>query len=181
MDITLSKPRGQLQWLRTYLLYRKAFPASERKPFRIIYFMHRKGKTDLWCIRCGNRFAGFASTVNGENLILLDYLAVAPSFRGKGIGTAALTQFLSKYPGQGVFVEIEDTACPGPDLDTRLRRKAFYQNCGMEELRTRAEVFGVNMELLGRDCALDFARYKSFYEIYYSPWAAQHILPANPL
>lgn len=181
MDITLSKPKHLFHWLRVYLLYRKAFPASERKPFSIIYSMHRKGKTDLWRIRRGNRFAGFASTVNGENLILLDYLAVAPKFRGKGIGTAALTLFLSKYPGQGVFVEIEDTAFPGPDADTRLRRKAFYQNCGMEDLHTHAEVFGVNMELLGRNCSMDFAGYKGFYEAYYSPWAAQHILPAKPL
>lgn len=181
MDITLSKPNRPLHWLRVYLLYRKAFPASERKPFGIICSMHRKGKTDLWCIRAGRRFAGFASTVNGDDLVLLDYLAVEPKFRGKGIGTAALTLFLNKYPGQGVFVEIEDTAFPGADREIRLLRKAFYQNCGMEELHTRAEVFGVNMELLGRNCSMDFAGYKSFYETYYSPWAAQHILPTKPL
>lgn len=179
MDITLSPPKNPLHWLQVYRLYRKAFPASERKPFGIIYSMHRKGKTDLWCIRTDNRFSGFASTVNGDALVLLDYLAVDPRCRGEGIGTAALRLFLAAYPGQGVFVEIEDTAFPGADQSVRLRRKQFYRNCGMEDLQVTAQVFGVNMELLGKNCSLDFAGYRSFYETYYSPWAARHILPTK--
>jgi hypothetical protein len=38
-----------------------------------------------------------------------------------------------------------------------------------------AVVFGVKMELLGRDCALDFDGYQAFYRENYSDYAAQHL------
>ena len=60
-QITLSPPKTLYHWLQVYLLYRKAFPASERKPFSIILNMYRKGKTDLWCILRDGSFAGFAA------------------------------------------------------------------------------------------------------------------------
>ena len=41
-----------------------------------------------------------------------------------------------------------------------------------------AELFGVNMELLGVDCALDFETYHDFYRDYYNQWAADHVKPA---
>jgi GNAT superfamily N-acetyltransferase len=177
MQITLSPPKTLAHWLLIFRLYRKAFPASERKPFGIILTMYRKEKTDLWCILSDGNFAGFASTVNGDDLILLDYLAVEGKHRGKGIGTAALNRLLSKYPHQGLFVEIENTYLPGADQPLRIRRKAFYRSCGMEDLNVTANVFGVSMELLGRNCQMDFAQYKRFYRNHYSAWAAEHITP----
>lgn len=176
-QITLSPPKTLRHWLQVYLLYRKAFPASERKPFSIILNMYRKGKTDLWCICNGRQFAGFASTVNGGSLILLDYFAVSPNHRGCGIGTEALLQLIKHYSGLGLFVEIENTAPPGTDQSQRIRRKEFYLQCGMKDLKVTANVFGVSMELLGVNCQLDFPAYKDFYRTYYSPWAAEHIQP----
>lgn len=175
--VVLSPPKTFSHWVQIYLLYRKAFPAAERKPFSIIFTMYRKGNTDLWCVFHRNQFAGFASTVNGDSLILLDYLAVSPQCRGSGIGTSALLQLLQKYPQHGLFVEIENTAPKGPDQSLRIRRKQFYLQCGMQSLDVTATVFGVSMELLGRNCQLDFSGYRNFYRTYYSPWAAEHIQP----
>jgi len=44
-----------------------------------------------------------------------------------------------------------------------------------------ADVFGIKMELLGKNCRedLDFQRYRDFYRDFYKPWAAEHILPAE--
>lgn len=176
-SITLSPPKTLVHWLQIILLYYRAFPASERKPFSIILSMYRKGKTDLWCILQKGRCVGFASTVNGDCLILLDYFAVSPQCRGAGIGTSALLQLLQQYSGQGLFVEIESTAPAGADQQLRIRRKQFYCSCGMEPLNVSADVFGVRMELLGANCQLDFSGYKDFYRTYYSPWAAEHIHP----
>jgi len=33
------------------------------------------------------------------------------------------------------------------------------------------------MELLGKDCMLDYAAYHAFYRDNYSPWAAEHLAP----
>ncbi len=172
----LRQPQNPLDWLRLYRLYRSAFPREERKPFTIIRRMFREGKTDVWCICREDKFCGMATTVNGRGLILLDYLAVDNQVRGQGVGSEALAMLQQRYAGCGLFVEIESTREAGPDQSQRLRRKAFYRRGGMEPLGVRADVFGVKMELMGSRCRLDFEGYRGFYEEFYSPWAAKHIL-----
>lgn len=173
--LSLTKPKGILCWLKLYRLYLSAFPASERKPFSVIANMHRKGKTDVWCMEKRGELLGFASTVNSENLILLDYLAVDEKHRAEGIGSQALLELKTIYRGKGVFVEIESTCEPASNREERQKRKQFYLNCGMVPLNVTAVVFGVKMELLGWDCRMDFDGYRAFYRDHYSPWAAEHI------
>lgn len=173
--------KGLPAWIRVYMLYRAAFPRGERKPFRMIVSMCRKGRTDVWCLYRGGRFAGFASTINGSDLILLDYLAVCADCRGTGVGSAVLGEMKRVYAGKGLFVEIESTGESCKDLNNRLRRSHFYRKNGMEPMGVSAWVFGVRMDLLGWNCSVDFDRYHGFYAEHYSPWAAEHILPAEYL
>lgn len=163
------------QWLRIYRLYRKAFPANERKPFSIICSMQKAGRTDVWYLEKEGSFAGFAVTINGKDRILLDYLAVEPKKRGQGIGTEMLKLLRKQYAGKGVFLEIERLCAEAPNAEERIRRKRFYLACGMQEMKVFARVFGVEMELLGWDCTMDFDEYRSFYREHYGAFAADHI------
>ena len=158
-----------------FALYRAAFPVSERKPFSFIVKRSRTEGVDLWTIRAGGRFAGFAATVNGPEIVLLDYFAVKKSLRGRGIGAAALKNLMAHYRDRGFFVEIESTFEDAGNLPQRRKRKEFYVNCGMAPMGTEADVFGVRMELLGVRCHLDFEGYRNFYRDNHSPWAAEHI------
>lgn len=176
-EITKAKTR-ELPWI--FFLYRSSFPRFERKPFSRITSMVRAGRADLWTIRQDGRFAGFAATVNGPELVLLDYLAVSKKSRGQGIGTAAMGVMMDHYRDRGLFVEIESTSEAADNLPERQRRKEFYVNCGMTPMDTEADVFGVRMELLGVRCRLDFESYRNFYRDYYSPWAAEHIQEVAP-
>lgn len=174
-DLTLVRPRGLARWLRLYRLYLSAFPASERKPFPMIVKMYRKGVTDIWCMERNGEFLGLAITINSDELILIDYLAVSRRCRGQGIGSAALGALRRMYAGKGVFLEIESTYEDAPNREERLRRKQFYLGCGLKELNVMAYLFGVKMELLGWDCRMDYEGYQAFYRDHYSPWAADHI------
>ena len=163
-----------------FALYRSAFPQLERKPFWVILKMARCERADLWTIRTEGRFAGFAATVNGTQIVLLDYFAVKKNLRGRGIGREALGMLEKQYQDRGFFVEIEstfETAANGPE---RRKRKEFYVSCGLEPMDTEADVFGVRMELLGVRCHLDFEGYRNFYRDDYSPWAAEHIREVQP-
>lgn len=179
-DVNLSKPTGLGSWLAIYRLYLSAFPRAERKPFWVICRQYREGKFDVWMIRRDGDFAGFATTVNGSDLILLDYLAVEKAVRGTGIGTAALEILQQKYSGKGLFLEIESTLENAPDQAMRLRRKQFYLAAGLVDLQVQAELFGVNMELLGIRCSMDYESYHSFYRENLGPWAAEHVRPVHP-
>ena len=178
MHVSLCAPSSPLDWLRIFLLYRRAFPRNERKPFAIIRKMHREGRTDVWLAKRGGRFTGMATTINGGDVILLDYFAVAPKQRGQGLGSAFLQELLNKYASHGLFVEIEAADQDDPTGE-KARRKAFYLRNGLEELHVAAILFGVPMELLGRKCSLDFNAYRAFYHDHYSPWAAEHVVRPN--
>ena len=176
--ITLERAK-KLDILRVYLLYLRAFPASERKPFSKIVSKMKEGRTDLWIIRKDGRFAGFASTVNSPELVLLDYLAVCRSVRGQGVGRAAMKTILDRYAPRGVLVEIESTRIPSDNEAERENRKRFYVNCGMMPLGTEVDLFGIRMELLGCRCMLDFAAYKEFYVTFYTKMAEKHVKPVK--
>lgn len=165
---------------RIFALYQTAFPPGERKPFGTILRMARQGRADLWTIREGGRFAGFAATVNGPELVLLDYFAVRKALRGRGIGSDALALIQGRYPDRGFFLEIESTREDAQNLRQRQKRKEFYVNCGMLPMDTEADVFGIRMELLGVRCHLDLEGYRAFYRDHYSAWAAQHIREVKP-
>lgn len=175
-DFRMCRISGFLQWLRVYRLYRSAFPRCERKPFRMIVSMRRKGKTDVWYCEHRGRFAGFATTINDEQLILLDYLAVESGMRGRGIGSQMLSVLKQAYAGRGLFAEIESPFEAGQDIRERRQRKHFYEANGMQPVGVMAGVFGVKMELLCWNCRVDFHRYHNFYRDNYSAWAADHII-----
>ena len=177
--LTLVRPTRIAQWMRIYRLYRKAFPVSERKPFSMIVRMARKGKTDVWYCEDGGSFAGLAITINGDDLILLDYFAVAENQRRGGTGSGLLQLLRRQYAGKGLFGEIESTYEETEDRETRQRRKQFYLRNGMTEMNVMVYLFGVKMELIGFDCCLTFQQYQTFYRDNYGSWAAQNIQEAE--
>ena len=123
--ITISKTKKQ-ELPQVFFLYRTAFPRNERKPFSRITSMAKAGRADLWTIRMDGRFAGLAATVNGPDIVLLDYFAVKRSLRGRGVGSAALLQLEKQYEDRGFFVEIESTLEEADNRGQREKRKEFY-------------------------------------------------------
>lgn len=177
--LNYANPRGVTQWAQIYHLYQKAFPASEKKPFAVILKMYRKGASDIWRVTRDGKFVGLIITINGREHILLDYLAVEESQRGTGIGTEILQQMKSQYSGKGVFLEIESVYEECANRDQRLRRKQFYEKCGLQSMEVFAWVFGVKMELMGFGCRLSYEQYHAFYRDNYSQWAADRLKPAE--
>ena len=175
MDI--KQPKTFLQWMKLYRLYQEAFPASEKKPFSMIRKMYAKGKSDVWYCEEAGKFAGLVITINGPETILLDYLAVVKNRRSQGIGSELLHTMKKKYVGKNVFLEIELVDETAENYLERKRRKQFYLANGMTEMQVYAELFGVNMELLGFGRHLTFEEYHEFYRENYSEWAAAHVKP----
>ena len=176
MDIFRLQERipCRFQW-QLFRLYHDSFPRYERKPFRIILSMWKKGKTDIWVITEKKKIIGFASTINGDRLILLDYLAILPKERGRGYGCRMLSAFREQYQEKGFFVEIESVYEKSSECADHIRRKRFYERNGLKEMRVLASVFDVPMELMGWNCQLDFQEYRLFYKENYSAFAAEHI------
>lgn len=179
MRVKATKPNNLIQWLQIRSLYNNAFPAAEKKPFSMIRTMYRKKKTDIWYCELDGRFAGLVITINGPEQILIDYLAICKKSRGKGIGSEILSLMRAQYEGKGIFLEIERVFENADNEEEKIRRKQFYLRNGMQEMHTYVKLFGVEMELLGYECTLDFSQYQSFYRENYNEWAASHIEPGR--
>lgn len=162
-------------WCRIWRLYLQAFPACERKPFAMIFRMCRQGNADAWVIEQQRKFAGLAVTMKTNELVLLDYFAVSPKMRRGGVGSMALRTLQRMYEGRRFFLEIESTFTDAQDLSERLRRKQFYLKNGMQELHVHVSLFGVEMELLGYDCTLDFSEYLALYVQNLGAWAEKRV------
>lgn len=177
--MNIIKADTLIQKIRIYNLYRKAFPKNERKPFSVILSMQKKGKTDLWYIENNGKFLGFASTINGDKLILIDYFAISKNSRGNGFGTKLIKMIRDIYKDKGFFLEIERVVAGRDNFEETLRRKKFYLNAGLLELNVNCLLFGVEMELLGVDCTINFDEYREFYRTNYGEFAAKNILPVK--
>lgn len=173
--MNMKKPSSLLHWLRIYKLYRQAFPRYERKPFAIIRSMYKKGSTDIWYFEKDGRFAGLVFTVNRDEAILIDYLAVCPKRRGERIGSAIITQMREFYAPKGIFVEIESVFAECDNKDERLRRKEFYLKNDFVPMKVMVVLFGVEMELLGIGCKLSYDEYFAFYHDVYGELADQNV------
>lgn len=174
-----AAPAGLRQWAEVYKLYQKAFPKSEKKPFSVILKKYREGKTDIWRFTRSGGFAGIIITINGNAHILVDYLAVDESQRGTGIGSEILGLMRKHYAGKGIFLEIESVYEECDNKAERIRRKHFYEKCGMQSMEVFVWLFGVKMELMGFDCRLSYEQYRDFYRVNHSSWAAEHIQAAE--
>lgn len=162
-------------WYRLYKLYCEAFPSYERKPFSLIRSMQKKGKSDIWYFEKDGKFAGLVFTINSDDIILIDYLAIASDRRGEGIGSEIIIQLQEFYQEKGIFVEIESVFDKCDNLKERLRRKEFYLKNGMTPMKVMVILFGVEMELLGINCCLTYDEYYSFYMENYGDFAAKNI------
>lgn len=179
LPMIMKKPTHPIHWLQIYKLYRQAFPRYERKPFAIIRSMYKKGNSDIWYFSKDGRFAGLVFTVNRNEAVLIDYLAVCPHVRGDGIGSKIIAEMKNFYSPKGIFVEIESVYATCDNITERLRRKEFYLKNGMTPMNVMVVLFGVEMELLGFGCKLNFNDYFSFYHDVYGPLADKHVWEAK--
>ena len=173
MELRLIK--SPTEWWKVRKLYKAAFPKCEQKPLWLVWFVKQQKKTDVWIAEEDGEFAGFAITMYGKDLVLLDYLAVSDSLRGSGIGTKVLRALQEQYREKRFFLEIENVYVPADNLAERLRRKNFYKKNGMQEMQIMVNAFGAELELLTYKCQVSFEEYYELYCSCYGNWAARNL------
>lgn len=154
MDVPVSlRPLTPADLPAYRTLYEAAFPEGERKELSFMTEGPCADAYDLLVIETPEMsVSGLIITVRHGNFLLLDYLAVQPQLRGRGVGHAVLPLILKfcrdRAPGAHVFLEIETPTDECENPLQRTRRKAFYLSCGLVETPVRAHIYGTEMELL---------------------------------
>ncbi|MCI8317235.1 MAG: GNAT family N-acetyltransferase [Lachnospiraceae bacterium] len=144
-------------------LYQKAFPSEERKPFSLIERKAAMGYMEILVLKEYGKRCGFAITAFGQEIVLLDYFAIAEEYRGEGLGSDALLLLRELYRDNQFFLEIEELDSSQPNALERIRRKNFYLRNGMIETGIHVSLFNVKLELLASRPGL---RYEACEEVY---------------
>lgn len=145
-------------------IYLSSFPKAERKPFGMMKIKAGQGMMELLALREGKKLVGMAVTVQYDDLVLLDYFAVASSQRGRRYGSEGLALIRKRYEGKRLILEIELPSEVALEHSGQIRRKMFYLRNGMQETGLHVRVFGVPMEVLAAGCTLSYEEYHTLYE-----------------
>lgn len=145
-------------------IYESSFPEAERKPLPFMMQGPLAPAYNLLVIRTDDTpVAGLAVTVclsdYVTDYVMLDYLAISPTLRGRGIGHEVLPLIkeycASTHRDAHLFLEIETPPSDGhscspdcPNPTQRVRRKAFYLSAGLVETGVHAFLYGSHIELL---------------------------------
>ena len=158
-------------------LYEIAFPPEEKKPFSLILQKSDEGHMQIFAIEENDgRFLGLAIFILHGDLALLDYLAIVPTERGRGIGSLALSLLKRHFTGKRFLLEIEDVDEPNADnKPDRIRRRNFYLRNRMFEMPYRIRLFGVQMRVLTGGAPVSFAEYHALFPAVFGEKAASHI------
>lgn len=154
--------KGELRRIKK--LYRAAFPRYERKPFRMILRKCKNGEAELFAAKTDSGdFAGLAVVVKSADIVMLDYFAVQPELRGRGVGSTALKTLMSRYADRRFILEIESVNVPCDNLEAREKRRRFYLNNGMMPAGFTAHVFFTDLEVLTAGKPVTFEEYRELY------------------
>ena len=145
------------------------FPDNERKPLTMILKALSQGSYECLGLFDDQRLVGYTFLVKGENDYLVDYLAVYPEQRNKGVGGELLHLLKEGFrDADNIVIEVEDpdNAEEEAEKETRTRRKSFYMRNGCEDTGLKVECFGVIFQILtlgSPSCDHLLELYLSFY------------------
>lgn len=143
-------------------LYKEAFPLVERAPFSTLDKMRKNGKIKMFCAYENGEPCALAFTACSSKSVLLMYFAVDSKKRGQGLGTKVIEALCDLFPRRRLLLEIEK---PNENKPDTVRRKKFYENCGLRDSGGRVKLNGVDMEIMLKgDGEFDKFEYMSINE-----------------
>ena len=147
------------------------FPPAELKALKIIEEGIQAGFYRFPGLFDGDEIIGYTGLIYHEDACLIDYLAVMPEWKNRGIGSVML-KLLKAYLKDTEYVigEVEIPACGEDEAERNLRsrRMDFYLRSGFYDTGMDVSVFGVRFRLLAfadkpHDGQEILTRYRNIY------------------
>lgn len=126
-----------------FAIYHEALPPSERKADAGIMAQAERADCVLELAELDGAAVGFLILyrAHAQPIALLEYLGVAATARGAGLGAQLFARVAALSAGRTLLIEVEtDRETDAPDRDQRIRRKRFYARQGCRQLAQLAYV-----------------------------------------
>ena len=173
------QPKTFKHWWNIKFLHNTTFSGQDRKSFSIYRSRQEIGKVDIWYFEEDGRFAGYAIITPGKKQVLINYIAVAASMRGKHKSKEILAFLQETYAGRGLFAEVDYISPTTLHRQEKERRRNFYLTNGFTQLGVTATYVDTDLELVGLDCPMTFESYYRFYAENYNLYTATCIGPCK--
>ena len=149
-------------------LYLSAFPKIERHSVRELFSASSKGMAEFLNFSEDGEFVGLAHMIVRGDVAFLLYFAVKDSKRGKGYGSAILDIIRERYEGKDIVLLIESLHEKCDNMETRVRRKAFYLRNGFRDTGLLQSSFGgeANYDILNTHEQFSIEEYKNMLRNY---------------
>ncbi len=160
------------------------FPKAELKPLDIILYSVEQGFYECLGLFDGKSLVGYTYLVRFDNSYLIDYIAIFPELRNKGIGSN-LISIIDSYliTADRIIGEIEDPAYAEnrEQIMLQTRRYEFYLRNNCSDTGLRVECFGVNYIILesGIKKCKDKDEAWNLYERFYKNFLTKEKLKMN--
>ncbi len=133
--------RDQLEQLKScdgptfrelYEIYAVSIAARERKPEDWICSMVRAPEYKFWVMKGSGGIEGFSILFlpRAERFALLEYMAVTPKRRNRGVGSALFKRTTTQAPNLPILLEVDSDREVCADRQIRTRRQQFYRRLG---------------------------------------------------
>ena len=135
---------------------RRDFPPSELKSLSAILNMLRRNSYDVLGAYDGESLLAYALMYRPQEgrIVLLDYLAVEPEWRNRGIGSMLLHQLQEYYRETADVLMVEcERPKAAPDEAEARKRIRFYTKAGAKLTSARIFLFGVEYSIMALPCA----------------------------
>lgn len=143
------------------VLYLTAFPKEERLPWWLLRLNARRSGIDLTAFLDGDTFCGFTASVTVDTMHFLLFFAIREDLRGRGYGSAILTQLRDTY--ETVTLNVEPLIDTAPNLPQRQQRFAFYRKNGFFDTGYHVWEVGGKFRVLATRPQLDMPAYKKIF------------------
>lgn len=132
------KDTASFEFQEAMKIYVASFPENERRPIASIESTLRGGKGNLIIGQMDDRIVlmSVICPLDGTSFLFGEYLAVAPEFRGRGIGERFIKSIFGLLQDDEFNYILVDIENPYREVDeAKIRRFKFYKRLGFKELK----------------------------------------------
>ena len=95
-------------------LYLNSFPAEERRPWEAIASPAAGKRPELFAVIADGRLAGMLTLWTFDRFAYVEHLAIDPSLRGRGVGSAAMRKLIEKKRRKHILIYIDTQRAEPP-------------------------------------------------------------------
>ena len=144
-------------------LYEESFPPKERMPFDLIMEINELPNVNLEAVYDDGQFVGFYLLILHEKTAYVAFLAVMPSERLRGYGTAIISHLKATYKDYALLLDEEPVYEDASNYEERLNRKAFYEKNGFTSTGYIIHAYGVDYEILTTSSEFEYDSYLNVF------------------